>query len=155
MQTTEDLLVDVPLFAGMDPERVALIAGCTHHVVFHAGDVLYQEGGAAEEFYVLRHGTVAVQTYVPARGDVTIETVGPGGVVGWSWMFPPYRLHFDVRALTLVRASAIDAACLRAKCDADPALGYDMMSRLTQVLIERIQATRLRLLDVYGHRDQQ
>jgi CRP-like cAMP-binding protein len=154
MRTVDELLAETPVFAGMETDRVATIAGCAHHVVFQAGETLYQEGGPADEFYVIRHGTVAVQTFVPVRGEVTIETVGEGGIVGWSWLFPPYRLHFDARAVTLVRASAIDGTCLRAKCEKDPALGYDLMSRLVQVLIERMQATRLRLLDVYGHHDQ-
>ena len=79
-----------------------------------------------------------------------IETIEAGEVVGWSWLFPPYRWHFDARALTPIRATAFDGACLRGKCDDDPALGYDLMSRFAQVMIERLQWTRLRLLDVYG-----
>ncbi|HVR13489.1 MAG TPA: hypothetical protein VMS41_06900, partial [Gaiellaceae bacterium] len=71
-------------------------------------------------------------------------------VLGWSWLFPPHRWHFDARALTAMRATAFDAACLRGKCDQDPKLGYDLMSRFAQVLIERLQWTRLRLLDIYG-----
>ena len=73
-------------------------------------------------------------------------------MVGWSWLFPPYRWHFDARALSHVRATAFDGACLRGKCEDDPALGYDLMKRFAQVLIERLQWTRLRLLDVYGER---
>ena len=84
-----------------------------------------------------------------------IETIEAGEVIGWSWLFPPYRWHFDARALTSVRATGFDGACLRAKCDDDPALGYDLMSRFAQVLIERLQWTRLRLLDVYGDGDPQ
>ncbi len=79
-----------------------------------------------------------------------IETIEAGEVIGWSWLFPPYRWHFDARALAPVRATRFDGACLRGKCEADPALGYDLMSRFAQVLIERLQWTRLRLLDVYG-----
>jgi hypothetical protein len=79
-----------------------------------------------------------------------IETIESGEVIGWSWLFEPYRWHFDARALTVVRATAFDGACLRGKCEADPALGYALMSRFAQVLIERLQWTRLRLLDLYG-----
>jgi CRP/FNR family transcriptional regulator, cyclic AMP receptor protein len=99
---------------------------------------------------VIRHGSVAIETFVPARGAVTIETVGAGEVLGWSWLFAPYRWHFDARALSPVRATGFDGACLRGKCEADPALGYELMGRFAQVLIERLQWTRLRLLDVYG-----
>jgi CRP-like cAMP-binding protein len=98
----------------------------------------------------VRHGSVAVETFVPARGPMMIETIEAGEVIGWSWLFPPYRWHFDARALTQVRATSFDGACLRGKCDSDPALGYTLMSRFAQVLIERLQWTRLRLLDLYG-----
>ncbi len=75
----------------------------------------------------------ALETYFPARGPVTIETLEAGEVLGWSWLFPPYRWHLDARALTTVRATAFDGACLRGKCEADPALGYELMSRFAQV----------------------
>ncbi len=74
-------------------------------------------------------------------------------MLGWSWLFAPYRWHFDARALTAVRATASTRACLRQKCDEDPALGYELMGRFAQVVIERLQWTRLRLLDVYGNGD--
>ena len=88
---------------------------------------------------------------MPARGPMMIETIEAGEVIGWSWLFEPYRWHFDARALSAVRATAFDGACLRAKCETDPALGYALMSRFAQVLIERLQWTRLRLLDLYGN----
>ncbi|HJX49755.1 MAG TPA: cyclic nucleotide-binding domain-containing protein [Gaiellaceae bacterium] len=151
MQTIETLLQDVPLFQSLQPADLALIAGCGSNVQFRADELIVRDGDTADVFYVLRHGSVALETFVPARGAVTIETLEPGDVVGWSWLFPPYRWHFDVRALSLVRATSFDGACLRGKCEADPRLGYDLMSRFAQVMIERLQWTRMRLLDVYGY----
>jgi CRP/FNR family transcriptional regulator, cyclic AMP receptor protein len=150
MEALENLLRAAPVFQGLDPDELALIAGCASNVRFDQGRMLFREGDAADTFYLVRHGTVALELFVPARGSAVIETIEPGEVIGWSWLFPPYRWHFDARALSQVRATAFDGACLRAKCDADPALGYDLMSRFAQVLIERLQWTRLRLLDVYG-----
>ena len=150
METIDALLREVPVFRGLEPAQLELIAGCGSNVHFDQGAVLFREGDAADIFYLVRHGTVALETYVPARGPAMIETLQPGEVVGWSWLFPPYRWHFDARALTDLRATAFDGACLRGKADADPRLGYDLMSRFAQVLIERLQWTRLRLLDVYG-----
>jgi len=151
METIDAVLRSVPLFAGLEPSALELVAGCGSNVHFDGGDVLFREGDPADTFYVVRHGSVALETFVPARGSAVIETLEAGEVVGWSWLFAPYRWHFDARALTGVRATAFDGACLRGKCDADPKLGYDLMSRFAQVLIERLQWTRLRLLDVYGH----
>ena len=151
MDTIEALLHDVPFFEGLTPGEFELIAGCGSNVRFREGELLFRDGDEADTFYVLRHGSVALETFVPARGAVTIETLESGEVVGWSWLFPPHRWHFDARALSLVRATSFDGACLRAKCESDPRLGYDLMSRFAQIVIERLQQTRLRLLDVYGY----
>jgi CRP/FNR family transcriptional regulator, cyclic AMP receptor protein len=151
LETIDTLLRDVPVFHGLPGEELRLLAGCATNVHFDTGAVLFREGDPADTFYVLRHGSVALEMYVPARGPAIIETLEAGEVLGWSWLFPPYRWHFDARALTGVRATAFDGACLRGKCEDDPKLGYQLMARFAQVLIERLQWTRLRLLDLYGH----
>jgi CRP-like cAMP-binding protein len=147
----EELLRDAPFFDGLRPESAELIAGCASNVHFDAGALIFREGEQADAFYLLRHGSVALETHNPARGPVVIETIEAGDVLGWSWLFPPYRWHFDARARTAVRATAFDGECLRGKCAADPVLGYELVSRFAQTLIQRLQWTRLRLLDVYGH----
>lgn len=144
------MLADVPLLEGLGSAELELIAGCAGNVRFLPGQYLFREGEPADSFYLVRHGAVALETFVPARGAVMIETIEAGEVIGWSWLFAPYRWHFDARALMLVRATGFDGACLRGKCDDDHSLGYDLMSRFAEVLIERLQWTRLRLLDVYG-----
>jgi CRP/FNR family transcriptional regulator, cyclic AMP receptor protein len=146
----DEVLADVPFLAGMDGEHLALIAGCASNVGFEAGEVIFREGDPADAFYVIRHGTVAIELHAPPRGAMTLETIEAGEVIGWSWLFPPHRWHFDGRALSAVRATAFDGACLRGKCEDDPALGYELMKRFAQVFIQRLQWTRLRLLDVYG-----
>jgi CRP-like cAMP-binding protein len=148
--TIEEILHDVPVFAGMTDEELSLIAGCGRNVHFADGERLFRQDDPADTFYVLRHGAVALETFVPARGPLTIDTIEAGDVVGWSWLFAPYRWHFDARALVPVRATAFDGVCLRGKCEADPKLGYDLISRFAQVMIDRLQSTRLRLLDIYG-----
>jgi CRP/FNR family cyclic AMP-dependent transcriptional regulator len=150
LQPLESVLAQIPLFEGLAPEMRTLMAGCATNVRFEAGEQIMRRGGPADAFYLVRHGSAVLETYVPARGPVTIETVGAGEVLGWSWLFAPYRWHLDARALTLVRATAFDGACLRGKCQDDSALGYELMSRFAQVLIERLQWTQLRLIDVYG-----
>lgn len=151
MTTIDATLHGVPLFAGLGDDDLRLIAGCGGNVHFAGGERLFRQGDPADTFYVLRQGAVALEIYVPARGPLTIETIEAGDVVGWSWLFAPYRWNFDARAVVPVRATAFDGACLRGKCDADPRLGYELMSRFAQVMIGRLQSTRLRLLDVYGN----
>jgi CRP-like cAMP-binding protein len=149
-QALDEILAQVPFFEGMGEDELALIAGCGRNVHFDTGETIFRQGDAADTFLVIRHGAVAVGNFVPPRGELVIETLEAGDLLGWSWLFPPYRSHFDARALSAVRATQFDGACLRDKCAADPAFGYDLMSRFAQVLIERLQWTRLRLLDIYG-----
>ncbi len=139
-----------PLLAGLPGQAVASVAGCAQNVSFNPGDLLLAEGDPADTLYLLRRGRVAIEVHSPGRGPIVIETVGPGAVVGWSWLVPPYRWHFDARAVDAVGAVAVDGACLREKAEADPELGYALMKRVATVLLERLQMTRLRLLDLYG-----
>lgn len=147
------VLADVPHLAGLGEEHLALLAGCARNVRFAAGEQLFREGEVADTFWVVRHGSVALEAFEPARGAMQIETIEAGELLGWSWLFPPYRWHFDARAISAVRATSFDGACLRQKCEEDPRLGYTLMGLFAQVLIERLQSTRLRLLDVYGSGD--
>jgi CRP/FNR family transcriptional regulator, cyclic AMP receptor protein len=144
------LIAESPVFAGLTADQLELIAGCGHNVVFAAGKRLFREGDPADTFFLIRHGLVGLDTYVPARGEVRTETLGPGEIVGWSWLLAPYQWHFSGQAAEPVRATEFDGACLREKCEADPRLGYELLQRFSQLLIDRLQATRLQLLDLYN-----
>jgi len=151
VQTLDEIVGESPVFAGLTDERLELIAGCARNVGFASGERVFREGEPADIFYLVRKGRVALSTHAPARGSVVIETLDPGEVVGWSWLFPPHVWQFDARAVDDVRAVAFDGACLRGKCESDNALGYELMRRFASVMIDRLQHTRLRLLDLYGH----
>lgn len=150
MEGLERILREHPFFAGLGDASTDLVCGCAKNVRFEAGQYLFHEGEAADQFYLLRHGRVALELSAPGRGAITIQTLGEGEVVGLSWLIPPYRWTNDARAIDLLRAIAIDGACLRQKCEADHDLGYEMMKRVVPILVERLQATRLQIIDVYG-----
>ena len=150
MQTLAPLLAAHPFFKDLEPRFLQVVMDCAANTRFPAGASLCREGEAANQFYLLRHGKVALQISVPERGPVTIETMEAGEVCGWSCLFPPYRWHFDVQALELTRTLVFDGQCLRAKCEADHDLGYALMQRFAQVMVQQLQATRLQLLDLYG-----
>ena len=150
METLAELIASSPVFAGLSEDDLALIAGCAQNAGFADDALLFREGDDADVFYVVRRGRVAFELHTPDRGGLVIDTADPGDVVGWSWLFPPYRWHFDARASGDVRAIAFDGACLRGKCADDTRLGYELMQRFAAVMIDRLQHTRFRLLDVYG-----
>jgi CRP-like cAMP-binding protein len=146
----DELLGEHELFAGLDRSTLELLSGCAANVVFHPGERLFVEGGEADRFWIVRHGRVALEVTVPGAGQMTIETLGPGSVVGWSWLVAPYTWRFDAVAQDATRATVFDVGCLRSKMDADARVGYQLLSRFVPVIVDRLQATRLRLLDLYG-----
>ena len=150
MRTLAEYLPEHPFFAGLDAAAMDLVVGCAQNVHFADGDVLFRAGAPANTFYVIRHGRVALDVHDPGRQAMVVATLGEGEVVGWSWLVPPYQWVFDARAVSPVSAVALDGACLRSKCDEDPALGWALMQRVAHVMYERLQDARLRLLDVYG-----
>lgn len=152
MEDLERLLLEQPLFRGLEARLGTLISGCARHTRFAPGAELLHEGAPADEFYLLRHGRVALEILEPGLPPVPFTTLGPGEIVGASWLVPPYRWTFDARAIEATRAIGVDARCLRAKCDADHDLGYELLKRVSAMLIRRLHATRLQLLDVYGRK---
>ena len=141
-----------PFFAGLDPSFIALADGCAQEASFGSGEFICHEGDVAEHFYLVQEGHVALQIAAPGRGPATFLTIGPGEVFGVNWLAPPYRWSYDARALESTHVLALNAACLRQKCESDPALGYALTKRVLPVLIERLHSCRLQLLDLYGGR---
>jgi CRP-like cAMP-binding protein len=119
-------------------------------VSFPAGALIFEEGGCADRFWIIRGGSVALSLHVPGRRPPTVETLGPGDLLGWSWLFPPYEWHLGAEARGTVRADEFDAATVRVLCGEDLALGYGLAQAVAGVIADRLKATRLRLLDLYG-----
>jgi CRP/FNR family cyclic AMP-dependent transcriptional regulator len=139
-----------PFFTALTPAHLRDLCADGTPVSYAPGKRIFAEGGVADRFWLVEGGGVALDLRVPGRGDQVIETLGAGTVLGWSWLHPPYRWQFGAIARSPVDAIAFDAAAVRHRCDADPAFGYAMLRLFTPVITERLQATRLRLLDLYG-----
>jgi CRP/FNR family transcriptional regulator, cyclic AMP receptor protein len=152
MQGLERIVLDQPFFAGLGPEFGTAISGCARNLRFAAGDDLFREDEPANEFYLLRQGSVALELHSPGQRSLIVATFREGDILDGSWLVPPYRWTFDARALDLVRVLGVDARCLRDKCEADHDLGYELMKRFAGVMGERLRATRLQMADVYGPR---
>jgi CRP-like cAMP-binding protein len=150
MHTLEHEVAEQEFLRGLSTRHLTQIAECASNVRFPAGDYVFREGEDAGRFYIVTHGRIALEIYGPGRGPIPIATLHAGDALGWSWLFPPYLWHFDARALEACAALAFDAPRLRALCEADRDLGYDLMQRVAQTIAHRLQATRLQLLDVYG-----
>jgi CRP/FNR family transcriptional regulator, cyclic AMP receptor protein len=141
-------LLEHPFVAGLP--HAAELAGRARHTDFAPGSRLFDEGDEADRFWLIQTGKVALDLHAPGRDWVVIETLGDGEVLGWSWLFPPYRWHFGARAVAFTQAVEFDGRAVRAVCDADPVLGYALSRRFLGVMLDRLQATRIRLLDLYA-----
>lgn len=138
-----------PFLAGMKDESLQVLASLAGEMSFRKDELIFRQHDESSLFYLLLEGRVALEVAMPGR-TVRIQTVGPGEELGWSSMLSPMRKQFQSRSLEAVRALAFDGARLRAACDADCALGYDLMRRILGVVAERLQNTRLQLIDMYS-----
>jgi CRP/FNR family cyclic AMP-dependent transcriptional regulator len=148
--SSSEELAGFALFDRLTAAQRALVAEAAREVTFTAGTRLFDEGQLASGCWLIRAGQVALETAVPGRGQVVVHTLGPGDVLGWSWLVPPHRWHFSATATGLVRAIQLETTQLLALADGDPALGYPLALGLFEVLLGRLQNTRSRLLDLYG-----
>ncbi|NUQ71201.1 MAG: cyclic nucleotide-binding domain-containing protein [Chthonomonadales bacterium] len=147
MNTMERTLSEHPFFQDLDDEALKTVAGCASNVRMDPGKILFREGEEADRFYLIREGSVVLEVFNLELGSLPLQTLEAGQVVGWSWLVPPYRWRFDARCVTDVRAFALDGLCLRAKCEADPHLGYELLKRFAMLIDQRLQATRRQLVE--------
>jgi CRP-like cAMP-binding protein len=135
---------------GMTAGQVALLAGTAAEVSVPHGFRFFEEGGPADRFWLISSGHVALDLQLPGRARLIVETVGGGGVIGLSWLSPPREWQFGAEAVRDTTAFELDGAAVGALCDGDPGLGVSITRQLMAVAATRLQATRIRLLDLYA-----
>jgi CRP/FNR family transcriptional regulator, cyclic AMP receptor protein len=140
-----------PFLRGMSRDQLRVLAEAACDVRFPAKHRLFDDGGNATRFWLIQCGHVSLDLNVPGEGSVVTETIGMGELLGWSWLFPPFKWAFGAVAATAVEAFEFDASAVRDRCAADPALGYELNQRITEVLAKRLRATRIRLITRSGY----
>ncbi|MDP6505011.1 MAG: cyclic nucleotide-binding domain-containing protein [Planctomycetota bacterium] len=150
MQSLEEFIRNHFFFAEVDPSHCEAIAKSAAILSFEPGQPIIQEGAPAVQFYLITHGKVSLDVHTPSRGDVSIQTLTAGEVVGWSWIIPPYQWLFDARAVEHSDLIVIDGKALRERCEQDHQLGYLLLKNVTAMVANRLHGTRIQLLDIYG-----
>jgi CRP/FNR family transcriptional regulator, cyclic AMP receptor protein len=150
MEGLERILAAHPFFEGLDPGHLAVLVGCATNMRFDPGTYLFRAREEANQFFLLRDGRIALELAAPGQTPLVLQTLGQGDILGWSWLIPPYHWMFDAVATEQTRAIGLDGKCLRGKCEADHDLGYELLKRFARIMEERLEATRLQLLDLYG-----
>jgi CRP/FNR family transcriptional regulator, cyclic AMP receptor protein len=140
-----------PFLRGMSGDRLSVLAEAARDVSFPAKYRLFEDGGSATRFWLIQSGHVSLDLHIPGEGPVVIESIGMGELLGWSWLFPPYKWAFGAVAATAVEAFEFDAPKVREYCAADPELGYEFSQRVSRVLARRLLATRIRLIARSGY----
>jgi CRP/FNR family cyclic AMP-dependent transcriptional regulator len=152
MEDLKKILAEHTFFKGLQEEYLSIIVGCASNVRFDTGKTILREGEEANHFYLIREGKVSLQIMTPNKGPITIETLHEGDILGWSWLVPPYTWHFNAKTLAVTRVIALDGKCLRNKCESDRDFGYEFLKRFSDIMMKRLESTRLQLLDIYGDR---
>ena len=137
-----------PFLLGMRADHLATLLDCAMKARFGRGELIFSEGDVANRFYVILEGRVALEARSPGGSPVLIETIGPGEVLGWSWLFEPYTWHFDARAVESTKAIFFYGTWLRELCQQDREFGCELYKRVALVVIDRLQSARRRLLEL-------
>ena len=151
--TTEEiagLISAQPFWKGLNPQYLHVLKECSGCATFGIGEAILRSGFEAEYFYNITRGHISLEMFMPGKGIVTIQTIGPGEPLGWSWFFPPYRWHFSANSCDITDALVFDARKLREYAAENHDFGYDLASRIGQVMLRRLQATRRRLVEYHA-----
>ena len=139
-----------PFLAGMSHSHLALLTDCAIPVHFKKGQIILQEGEFANRFYLIESGKVVLESGEEFGEPVAIEEIGPGDLLGWSWMFPPYVWHFTARAVESTEAIFFYGTILREYCERDHSLGYELFKRMSPIILRRLQAAREKILSLHA-----
>lgn len=146
IEVTATSLAAHPFLHGLPLPQVETLSALASDVTFPSGRRIFEEGGYASRFWLVQSGRVVLDKHLRDGGTVIIEAVGMGSLVGWSWLFPPYRWTSGAVALTRAQAFEFDAVAVRERCAADPELAHELTSRVAHVISQRLTATQARLI---------
>ena len=145
METLEAIVAEHPFMHGLSPAHVKSLCEYAMLSEFSAGETIFRQGDPANRFYLILRGTVALEACGADGARARLQEIGAGDVLGWSWLFPPYYWNFEARAIEPVKAVFFYGTRLRENCEVDHDLGYELMKRMAQVVIERLQTVRKKL----------
>jgi CRP-like cAMP-binding protein len=149
METLKPILAAQPFLRGFAPAYLDILLDCASEREFRPGEVIFREGDVADRFYLIESGKVVLESHVSPGGFLSVQELGANEVLGWSWLFPPYLWHFQARAVELTHTLAFNGAHLLVAGERNHEFGYDLMKRLVQILIRRLQATQQQLVKLH------
>lgn len=137
-----------PFFQALSAAHLDVLTGCARLTRFPGGTLILHQGDAADRFFLIEEGCVALEADRHDQGTIRIQTLGTGDVLGWSWLFPPYYCHFSARTVEPTETIIFDAIGLRARFHQVPDLGNVLVERMAQVVVKRLEATQTQLVEI-------
>jgi CRP-like cAMP-binding protein len=137
------------LLAALTNTELDLFESVSREARMPADQILFEEGGPADSFFIISEGRVGLELTSPGKTPLTIQTLGPGDMVGVSWFFAPYRWNWRARALVDTTLVVFDAVEIRRRCAENRDLDLEVLSVLAREVVARLQRTRIQLLDLY------
>lgn len=135
-----------PFLVGISDHHIQLLVDCALSTAFENGEVIFRAGEIANRFYLIETGQVVLESGEDLGTPIIIDQIGPGDLLGWSWIFPPYIWHFSAGAVARTQAIFFYGTILREYCEKDPVLGYELFKRMSEVMIKRLQRARSHLI---------
>lgn len=152
MHNTKPIISEHSFLRSLPPAYLSILTDCAQSREFAAGEIIFREGEIADRLYLVEKGRIVLESHSTPSACLVVQELVADDVLGWSWLFPPYVWHFQARAVEPTRAIAFNGAHLLVACERNHEFGFDLMKRLAQVLIQRLQATRKQLVRLHDHR---
>ncbi|GAA3290854.1 cyclic nucleotide-binding domain-containing protein [Streptomyces cinereospinus] len=138
------------LLTALPPPQRQRLMTLAREVSFPEDTRIFEAGGAANRFWVIRSGAVSLHQQVTPVRRVTVASLGAGDLLGWSWLFPPHQWDFGAEAFSPVRAYEFEAQPVLALCEQDPQLGMSLVRIVAEILAHRLEMTRGQLMEQYS-----
>jgi CRP-like cAMP-binding protein len=149
MDTLESVIASHPFWKGAAADHLTKLAGLAQLNCYGVGDLIFQERRLADHLYLLNRGHVALEAFLPGTGVTTVAVLGPGEALGWSWLFEPFLWQYSARSVDATEVIVFNAAKLRQISEEDPSFGRELVTRMAQVLLQRLQAERFKLGELH------
>lgn len=149
-KSIRQIIAGHPFFAGLSEQSLEFMAGCAEKRRVKEDEVLFRHGGKADRFYLVLDGRVTVEVAAIQGPSLDLRELGPGDILGWSWLIPPYKWHFQARAEEPAEVLEFDGAAILARCEDDPTFGYELFKRFSGLMSERLAAAREKMMNEWS-----
>lgn len=149
-KSIERYIAEHEFFAGLAQSSVGFLADCANKRKVKEDEVLFSYGAKADRFYIVLSGRVTVEVSAIQGPPLELRNLGPDEILGWSWLIPPYKWHFQARAEESTEVLEFDGEAILARCESDPAFGYDLFKRFSGLMSERLAAAREKMMNEWS-----